>query len=128
MTDNVHVHWSEYIRSLVRPITTFLVVGTYLGITSYTIWVLLDDGQTDNALALLSGVAGIATGIVGFWFGSRGAGGVKQSLVNEDQTNTPEIPIATANGSQNISDDTIVGSSNADTLGGSGNDDTISSQ
>ena len=60
-------------RSSVRPIVTFTVVGTYLYITSYTIIHLLSEGdQTDNALALLTGVSGIATGIVGFWFGSRG--------------------------------------------------------
>lgn len=88
MTEPVKAHWTDSLRSAVRPLVTFMVVATYLGITSWTILSLLDEGQTDNALALLSGVAGIATGIVGFWFGSRGVGGLKNDSKNE-QTSAP---------------------------------------
>ena len=59
-------------RARVRPYVTYTVILAYTITTTFaTIWLLVND-QTDNALALLSGLSAVATGIVGFWFGARG--------------------------------------------------------
>ena len=68
-------------RARVRPYVTYIVILAYtLTITFATVWLLVND-QTDNALALLSGLSAVATGIVGFWFGSRKL--EKQNFENE---------------------------------------------
>lgn len=59
-------------RSKVRPYVTYLLITIYALTTSFAIiWLLLNE-QADNALALLSGLSAVSTGIVGFWFGTRG--------------------------------------------------------
>lgn len=66
---------NEVSRSRVRPHVTYLVITVYTFITAYAVMYLLVFEKYSEALALLSGLSAVATGIVGFWFGSRGAGG-----------------------------------------------------
>jgi hypothetical protein len=89
-SDNTQVLATQQLRSKVRPYVTFGVVFVYLATIAFAIiWLLLDD-QTDNALALLSGLSAVSTGIVGFWFGTRGTGG--QELGNGTITkNEPSV-------------------------------------
>ena len=78
MTTETIKPWTDYLRSSVRPLVTFAVILVYLSVTGAAVVILLlgAGDHTDSALALLSGLAAVATGIVGFWFGTRGAGGL----------------------------------------------------
>ncbi len=67
---------SELLRSQVRPHVTYLVITIYTFTTAFAVMLLLFNSQYSEALALLSGLSAVATGIVGFWFGSRGKGGI----------------------------------------------------
>ena len=70
-------HWTDNLRSIVRPVVTILVILVLLGLYAHTIVFLLATGEeVKSALALLSGLAALASGIIGFWFGTRGSGGV----------------------------------------------------
>lgn len=80
-------------RARVRPYVTYTVILAYTLTTTFaTIWLLIND-QTDNALALLSGLSAVATGIVGFWFGARGQEKQNESnreLIDETKPLTPK--------------------------------------
>lgn len=78
MTDTpMTVHWSQSLRTAVRPIVTLMVLLTYCIVFGWAVVWLLQEGETDNALALLGGIAGTTSAIVGFWFGTRGKGGLE---------------------------------------------------
>jgi hypothetical protein len=68
-------HWTDNLRSIVRPIVTLLVISALLGLFGYAIVHLLKN-DVKSALGLLSGLGALASGIIGFWFGTRGKGGV----------------------------------------------------
>jgi len=78
-------HWTESFRSMVRPTTTFAVLGAYIVISAIAIYSLIENGlehskdeYVKTGLALFAGLSGVATTIIGFWFGSRGSGGVNR--------------------------------------------------
>ncbi|MEM6760132.1 MAG: hypothetical protein AAF601_11705 [Pseudomonadota bacterium] len=61
-------------KSYVRIVVTYFVVFCYtvaaIGISIY----LFRIGENELALSVFNGLATLAAGIAGFWFGSRGAG------------------------------------------------------
>ena len=58
-------------RSRVRQMVTYVVIYTYLGLAvAVTLW-LMWAGRYEVAIGVLTGVAGLAGSITGFWFGSR---------------------------------------------------------
>ena len=70
-------HWTDNLRSIVRPVVTILVIIVLLSLFGYAIVHLLEiKDDVKSALGLLSGLAALASGIIGFWFGTRGQGGV----------------------------------------------------
>ena len=89
-------HWTDNLRSIVRPVVTILVIVVLLGLYAYTIVRLLAiKDEVKSALALLSGLSALASGIIGFWFGTRGSGGV--TLPSSESS-----PESTANGGHGI--------------------------
>lgn len=78
-------------RSKVRPYVTYLLIAIYALTTSFVIiWLLLND-QADNALALLSGLSAVSTGIVGFWFGTRG--NINNNITNPSTIDKPFLQV-----------------------------------
>lgn len=63
----------EQKRSRVRQLVTYWVIAAYLGLAGLVVVWLLWAARYDLAVGVLSGVAGLAGSIAGFWFGSRGA-------------------------------------------------------
>ena len=62
---------NEIRRSRVRQMVTYVVIYTYLGLAvAVTLW-LMWAGRYEVAIGVLTGVAGLAGSITGFWFGSR---------------------------------------------------------
>ena len=63
----------EHKRSAVRRIVTFGMLGVYAAAVGYMLVSLMEipEPNVDAALGVLGMVAAIATGIIGFWFGSR---------------------------------------------------------
>ena len=62
---------NEIRRSRVRQMVTYVVIYAYLGLaTMVTLW-LMWAGRYEVAIGVLTGVAGLAGSITGFWFGSR---------------------------------------------------------
>ena len=58
-------------RSNVRRYVTYWVISVYLLLASVVVLWLMWAGRHDLAIGVLSGVAGIAGSITGFWFGAR---------------------------------------------------------
>ena len=58
-------------RSAVRRWVTYGVIGAYLLLAGFVIVWLMWAGRYEVAIGVLSGVAGLAGSIAGFWFGSR---------------------------------------------------------
>ncbi len=83
-------------RSKVRPYVTYLLITIYALTTSFAIIWLLLNGQSDNALALLSGLSAVSTGVVGFWFGTRGNVSnniTKPSIISKPSPQVSKTPI-----------------------------------
>ncbi len=63
-------------KSNVRIVVTYFVVGVYsitaVGITLFLL--VFRPEQTELAIGVFNGLATLAAGIAGFWFGSRGTG------------------------------------------------------
>ena len=77
VSQNQRPHWTDNLRSIVRPVVTILVIVVLLSLFGYAIVHLLEiKNDVKSALGLLSGLAALASGIIGFWFGTRGQGGV----------------------------------------------------
>lgn len=76
-------------RSRVRQLVTYWVIAAYLGLAGLVVVWLLWAGRYDLAVGVLSGVAGLAGSIAGFWFGSRGAS--KERDTQEESPND-EVP------------------------------------
>lgn len=58
-------------RSNVRRCVTYAVITVYLLLASVVVVWLMCAKRYDLAIGVLSGVAGIAGSITGFWFGAR---------------------------------------------------------
>ncbi|MEL7165929.1 MAG: hypothetical protein AAFY52_02935 [Pseudomonadota bacterium] len=61
-------------KSYVRIVVTYFVVFTY-AVSAVAIAIyLFTQGKDELALSVFNGLATLAAGIAGFWFGSRGSG------------------------------------------------------
>ena len=76
-SDSIHEDRLEESRSNVRRRVTYAVIGVYLGLASVVVVWLMWAGRYDIAIGVLSGVAGVAGSITGFWFGARKPKGTK---------------------------------------------------
>ena len=61
----------EAARSKVRIRVTYIMTLVYAVAALYLIYRLLKNGQVEFAIAIFSGIASTAAGIIAFWFGTR---------------------------------------------------------
>ena len=61
-------------KSNVRIVVTYFVVGLYCVSAVAISAFLFAEGENELALGVFNGLATLAAGIAGFWFGSRGNG------------------------------------------------------
>lgn len=68
----------EIKRSNVRVYVTYWVTFAYVVVAAFiVIWLIAIEGRIDLALGVFSGLSGVASSIIGYWFGSRGHGGLQ---------------------------------------------------
>lgn len=70
-SDNCSIDKIEARRSNVRRYVTYAVITVYLLLAGVVVVWLMCAERYDLAIGVLSGVAGIAGSITGFWFGAR---------------------------------------------------------
>lgn len=61
----------ERVRSRVRVNITYTVAATYCLCSIGIIFFLLGRGQNEFAVSIFAGVSGVASSIIGYWFGDR---------------------------------------------------------